>query len=1444
MKRVFISYSRRNKTFAERLARDLSDAGLEVWVDWRQIQAGELWQDEIFRGIDRSEMLIFCLTPESVASDWCQREANKAREQGKTIIPVMAASAMAQLEHSSLNWMLNIHFINFEGRYEEAFPELLRSLPGQRRLGAYDDLDPAKIVNPFKGLEAFQQTDAHLFFGREALIRKALSTIDKEKDARFLGVVGASGSGKSSLVRAGVIPEIREGTLQGSDTWPLVIFTPGHDPVQAMAQRLAPLREDIDAVQVEALLDAAPDNLSALVESILDPNDPRARLVLVVDQFEEVFTRTNPTESARFLTMLHRAVTQPGGRTYAIITMRADFFDRLGAYPDLARLFEGENLLIVTEMTAADLLRAIEGPAEAVGLIYEDGLPQRILDDVRRQPGSLPLLQYALKELYALRDARRLTNAAYERIGGVRRALATHAETIYQGFSAVEQALMRRVLLRLVEVSAAGEATRRRVDRDDLRFRDVPDEAVDEIVDQLTAPGSRLLIASREIKVSADDQTAPTVRIEIGHEALIREWERFTDWVAANVESLRYGSELLQSANNWQRGGRDVAYLLTGNRLARAEDWLASSDATELQRQFIQASVEQEDKRQQLERDRQVRDARRREQVIAGLGIGLVVAVLLTLFAFANLREARAQENRAENALASAEESARQAQSLALSASANRELIDSDTDLAVMLAVYANQIDNPPPQSQRTLAEVAYAPGTRSILRADSGEVVNAVAFSPDGVHAASADGSAVRVWVVSTGAEVRRLNGHSRAVNSLAFSPDGNLIASGGADGLVIVWNADTGAELRRIAEHRAAVNSVEFSADGVYLLSGGGDWRANLWDVASGSLILWLEHEGPVNMATFNRTVTRIATASDDNKVRIWSVGDGLPLLTYEGHADDVNSVAFTPAKTNIVSASDDGTMRLWNSTTGEEIAVFDSHESLPVNDVLLNHTGTEIASAGDDGTVVVYSVSPPAVVRQFRGHTGGVFDIAYSPTGLQILSGAGDATVRVWDTARAEEHQQFSGHEIGSIRLNFAVGVYTPDERSVLSGAVDNTLRLWDITSGMTTRVFTGHAERINAVAVSPDGTTGLSASSDDTLILWDLATGAVLRTLAGHAADVQAVVYLLDGQQAISASSDTTLILWDLATGAVLRRFTDGHNGPVLDVALTPDGTQVVSASAGTDQSLILWDIDTGEIVRQFVGQNSAIQTVAYSPEGGLIASGAANGSLLIWDAATGSILQTFDGHDRAVLSVDFPGSAASVMSGSQDGTLRLWDIASGFELRRYDTNASVHSVDFRSDGREVLTGLSDATLRTWRVFTDLDDLLIWTFSNRVVDAPTCADRRVFQITPLCDSTGAVPTATPFPLPTTTPFPANLPRLAVGESAQVRTDSGDTLFMRSIPSRSGQVVARLQNGETVLLLDGPIIADGFTWWRVRSADGAEGWSVQSIPSDGLATMLPVE
>ncbi|MCA9914690.1 MAG: hypothetical protein KC496_15160, partial [Anaerolineae bacterium] len=520
-----------------------------------------------------------------------------------------------------------------------------------------------------------------------------------------------------------------------------------------------------------------------VVERVLHEDPENTRLLLVVDQFEEVFTRTSETERIQFLDLLRVLATVNSSRAHIIVTMRADFFGQLSHYPELANLFEQDNLLIVTEMTTANLLRAIEGPAQAVGLRYEQGLVDRLLDDVKSEPGSLPLLQYALRELFKRREGAKLTNAAYDEIGGVRQALARHAESVFRQLNPARQDIMRRVLLRLVEVSENGEATRRRVPVEELALRDVPQDEIDAVIDLLTAPESRLLIANREI-TRADEN--PTILLQVSHEALIREWDRFQTWVNASLDDLRYEAELRKAADNWDSNNRDEAYLLRGKRLTRAELWLEDNSITPLQREFIEVSGTAEAERTRREEERLQRELQLQQQanqrfrqvivVLFALFVGAVVAGLVVINT--NNQLVQTQEDLREQSQRAAE-AAERAQRLALAANAEQAFNDEDTDLALVLAVEAAQGEDPPIPAQRTLADIALAPGTRE--RILTPEVMQAV-----------------------------------------ALSPDQSLVAGGTILGDVLIYDTVSGEQLRSITAHDGVINDVIFSADGRFLISG----------------------------------------------------------------------------------------------------------------------------------------------------------------------------------------------------------------------------------------------------------------------------------------------------------------------------------------------------------------------------------------------------------------------------------------------------------------------------------------------------------------------------------------------------------------------------------------------------------------------------------------------
>ncbi|MBW7880651.1 MAG: TIR domain-containing protein [Anaerolineae bacterium] len=1489
MSRCFISYSRRNTNFAERLARDLNDAGVEVWIDFRQIHAGERWKDEIRRGVERSEVIVIVLSPDSVVSEWVQFEINYGREKNKVLLPIMVVDCYAELRaNESLAWLLDVHFIKFEGRYEQGFPELLKALPGKRKVGVFDTIDSSKIPNPFKGLEAFQQTDAAFFFGREGLIKKALAALKPGRPRRFLAVVGASGSGKSSLVRAGVIPQVRSGALPGSDQWRVAIFTPGDQPTRALATRIAPmLPEDVDADAVQKALSTGMDGLSTVAQRLLIDAPSTAMLMLIVDQFEETFTRAPESAARSFIGLLEHAATVPNGRCIVVLTMRADFFDRLGRYPDFAELFEADQLLIVTEMTQSNLLRAITGPAEAVSLIYEDGLADRILEDVRRQPGSLPLLQYALTELYKRREGRRLTNAAYDAIGGVEQALARHAEELYVSLGVGQQDIVKRVLLRLIEIGDDAIPTRRRVARSDLTFVGVSDEAVQEIVDRLTAPDSRLLVTSREIRTHANQTASTTVWVEVGHEALIREWARFQSWVEDDMENLRLGAELLKSAADWDSTQRDAAYLLTGTRLARAEDWLESGgDANALQRAFIRASVElrertEETQREQAERELtlQRRSAQRLRMFVGVLLLALVVTAGLVLFAFSERDRADGNAQLAATNAAAAEANAQRAQanfaqanSFALSALANRALGDGDSQLAVSLGVEANLVASPPPpQSSLTLAEVAFAPGVRRAY-ASPGTTISAVALSADERLAAAASPDGVTVFDALSGEVVATLAlTTSSGISALAINPDGTRIVTGSESGAISLWDATTGALMFEFTRaHNRAVNSLSFSSDHAKLVSAGSDNRVVVWDVASGSPITeHTLHRGSVTGARFWPQDDRIVvSAGRDSAIIAYDTVTNAAIRTLSTNMVHL-SLALRPDGLEALTGGDGGRVQTWPLDLDLQqaqqqqsvqpviplgVATYTGHTTTtPSVAVAYADDGRLVISAGADGQLLVWDTATTTLLRSFTvPGTGEFTSLAVSADGDQVLSGgasAGAAFLRLWDVTSAAIMIDMPGH------TGRAVAVFRPDGRTILSGGRDddpenpdddqqgNNLRVFDIATGRTVQQLTGHTNLVGAVDVSPDGRYAVSGSFDNTVRVWDIAAGTGIQ-VGTHTNQVIGVRFTPDGYAVIAVSRGGQIMMWHANGDGLIRQFIDpaGDITSVQALALSADGSLLLT---GGDESIVrLWDVATGDLLETVTIEDRAVRALGFHPDGTHFVVGSVNGSLTLW-STDGDSTGRLTGHSRAIITAEYTPDGMHVLSTSFDGTLRVWDIVSGFEVRRFDTNdepgVTIQTADISSDGQLVLTALSDGRLRIWRLYPTLESLLAWTVANRVVTPLTdCTIREQFQLEP-CDANGQPPAQNLPPLPPLNPPPQSVITLEIGGHAVINTTNGTRQFVRPAPGNFDNEASTLvDDGTRVVLQSGPVLSAGFWWWEVETETGVKGWVAEYIPAENIQSL----
>jgi len=1193
--------------------------------------------------------------------------------------------------------------------------------------------------NPYKGLRAFQEADADDFFGRESLVEQLLWRLgEDDAGSRFLAVVGPSGSGKSSVVKAGVVPALRRGALPMSKRWYTLDIVPGTHPFEELEAALLRVAVNPPASLLEVFREDERGLTRAIKRILPGQND---ELLLVIDQFEELFTMVgDEAERAHFLKSLLSAASDERSQLRVIVTLRADFYDRPLLYPDFGELMR-KRTEVVLPLSPEELTRAITAPAERVGLKLEAGLAATIVSEIGEQPGALPLLQYALSELYERRSGKTLTLQAYHESGKVLGALARRADELYDALNEAGKQAARQLFLRLVTPGEGSEDTRRRVQQSEIPGGDAAQNVIENFGKY------RLLTFDRDPMTRV-----PTV--EVAHEALIRQWGRLRGWIDESRESVRLQRRLTTAADEWFNANREPSFLLSGTRLEQFENWSKETDLmlSPRETEYLAASIAERQKREAQEEARQAnehlleqRSRQRLRALVAVMLVATIIALGLTGFAFTQQQvaqqnadlatvaqgEALNEANNAATAAAVAEQNAAESRSLALASGAQLALSGDNTDLAIALALEANRGGQPSIQTQRTLANAVYAPGTRRIFAGHNDRVLG-VAFSPDGTMAlsASTDHSLI-LWDVATGEQIRRFEGHGDWVRSVNFSADGSKAVSASADHTVILWDVATGEIIHRFEGHTGVVYDAVFNADATQILSASADMTLILWDAETGEMIRRLEgNTDEVLSVAFSASGFTALSGSRDSKVILWNVQSGSPILQLEGHQGRVNSVAFSPDEQFALSGSEDRSLILWSFETGQIASRLTGHTA-QIHSVSFSPDGQSVASAGEDNMVILWNLSTGAVRRRFLGHTQVVSSVRFSPDGRQLLSGSWDGSLRLWDISSGAEVDRFGEH---SDSVNAVA--FSPDGLNALSASTDGTLVEWNLESGDVVQRFEGHNAGVNCVAFSPDGQTVLSGAEDAILILWNAEDGTPIRRFEGHSDAVLAVAFSPDGKTAVSGSRDNTLILWDVETGEQIRRFI-GHTFRVTGVAFSPDGKNVVSSSF--DNTLIMWNIETGEPVRRFEGHTDWVRAVAFSPDGRFVLSGSSDNSLILWNAATGERIKGFEGHTAQILSVAFSPDGRRAISSSSDTLVIVWDIESGAELSRLEGHAdAVNAVTFSPNGKYALSGSADRTTRVWQVSATLDELIAWTQANRYVRELTCVEREQYRIEPLCDA----------------------------------------------------------------------------------------------------------
>ena len=1186
------------------------------------------------------------------------------------------------------------------------------------------------LPSPYVGLRPFFEREALLFFGRDAHVRDLLEKLQRRQ--RFLAVLGASGTGKSSLVRAGLIPALRRGALPPQsadapaaapiDRWNTCIFTPGDAPLARLAHALTGDPRWLDGADrplaeasLAALLGASPLALTTLYRQNAAQFEGEA-LLLVVDQFEEIFRyrQRNPDEADSFVKLLLRSASEDVP-IYVVMTMRSDFLGQAVAIHGLAEAINS-GIYLTPRLGTEQIRSVITSPLALVGGSIDPVLANRLVNTLSGED-ELPILEHALLRMWDRAKAAGRTSIEaedYLAICGPRNgagapaltlAIDNHASEIHDALTPAQQAVTRQCFLALVE-RRDGRDVRRPQTLGDLRALVGSDAEPDlmAVIDAYRAPGTGFVLppASRTLQ-DAD-------LIDISHESLIRRWRQLQAWFDDQAQDV---SELLEwqqraerrlqgggwlDANDAARAARWQARVIRHGHPAAWADRNAGAGAYEFVDHYLrdsQAEIDrqlaaQEALRKAAEQARiEILEARasQQEEAARRAAADQAKAEQATREAQATTRtiRLRGRITAAVGVVAIvtslvAWRSYRQADQALSKAQAGElaytaESLEKDLpDTSILLALQARQSDPTSALANALIRAAEASQPYRLALRGGSDALITAQ-FSPDGKTVLTASQGTADLWDASTGSKRLALNAIAKPLTSAQWSPDGKQVLTTSENGTAQLWDAISGQLLRPLKDPGGSFTAAQFSPDGLLLATAGKNNAVRLWRVADGQALPGLfQHDGAVTGVRFSADGQQLLTASEDKRARLWRVADGALLQSFVGHYLLVTAARFSPDEQTILTVSADVTAKLWDARSGK----------------------------------VRYTL---------EGHSADITDAQFSADGHLVVTAGADAEARVWTVADGKLTRPLKGHE-GPLRS----AVFSADGKQLLTASADKTVSLWDVASGKRLRVLRGHEEGIGSASYSPDGQTILSAGGDGSARLWPVASGAVLHTLAGHRAPLRGLAFAADGKTLLTAGEDATARLWDVANGTALRALSVRPETapkalpaspatallapaelPPPDSAFLPilsmDGTSALTLNG--DRSARLWQVASGKALT-LKGHEDTVNGAQFSPDGLTLATSSSDKTVRLWRVAGGGLKAVLTGHASFVTGIDFSADGKKVLTASWDKTARLWSAVDGALLRTFgDASHALSAARLSPDGLTVLTMMSgDAKAFLW------------------------------------------------------------------------------------------------------------------------------------------------
>lgn len=1155
---------------------------------------------------------------------------------------------------------------------------------------------------PYRSLSYFSETqaDADVFYGRSDLIGQLLERV--KKNDRLIGVLGASGSGKSSLLRAGLLYQLKLGqAIPGSDKWTYIQpFTPRENPLENLQKAF-----------------------------IGESNQS----IMLIDQFEECFTMCDEQMRRAFFDRLIELIDTEDSLS-VIIGMRSDFRGRLREYPHLVSKID-KPYVNVEHLNRKEIEEAIVKPADWVGLGIEEGLKQQLINDVEDYPGSLPLLQYTLTELWnetQKQGERFLRLETYQQLGGIEGTLQKRADQVFEHLSDEEQKVAQRIFLELTQIGDTFD-TPRRVCLDELVNSKHSLELLDRVTEKLASPENRL-ITRMEQETEQENIKSPIV-LDVVHEALIRHWKQLQEWRKKYQGAMVVERKIEAAAQEWEERGKpnDPGVLWQGGKLSEAENYLNEYGKLEMldgvAEEFIKASQEWRDRLRQQQEE----ETKRKRRFRRGISVALLALTGFSLYQWqqAQYRSVLALSQSAESTFISNQNSLN---SLVEALKAKKELQwlinKTDAQKKVLAALQLTE------EGEGKFREKNRLEGHK--------KAVTSVAFSPDGKTIATASGDGEVILWNQDGSKRERLKEHTNLVRSVSFSPDSQILATADFGGIVKFWNlTQKNSVPTTIKTDQNLINSVNFSPDGQIIATVGRDENKKiiLWSRDGKELRTLTGHKAEVWTVKFNHDKTNpiIATAGFDKKAILWNTkGDILEELPHE--QKQVRDVVFSPDDRFIVTASQDKNhqpvIKVWqvdfNRKTPEKpLQTFNAHENY-ISAINFSHDGKFLAFTGGDQTVRIWrwnwkpGMQKPEIIdyQMLSGHTSEINSLSFSSDNQTLITGSRDKTAKIW--------QRNQGTSVDKNQLTKAI--FIPKSQFIATSGDDNKIRLWQYDENSLDLVWEregnkGFKTEFKSISFDTNQQIIAIASTVGTVQRWNIKGEKINPLLIVNAPTkekpcdnsndcfVWDVSFSSNGKLA-SVGVNGTIKVWDSQDNLLLETHEKIDEKLESDVArsvsFNADGT-MMAVALRESKRVQIWNFENPNQSKSIrIGTHEDLVTgVSFSPVAPIVASSSKDGIIKLWEKQGNEwkLIKTLDNDGRWVIAVNFSPDGKLLAAARDDGTVTIWSLQGEKWLTLKKDNAKIFSVDFSDDGKSLVAVDANGTMRLWNLshITNLDYL---------------------------------------------------------------------------------------------------------------------------------------